>query len=462
MKNITIITVLSLVLCVSACTYDYEMPDYSNAAPLYSIKELPTEVKQEWRQIAMEHGLNLDISKEQWGIIVTEKNEKGDILYEGIPRVNADNTARILEVSFQCLGRLGSFDWNYYEICRFKLSTVYKLKVSPIPCVVEITTDNAYTVESSSEMIYTYNVTYGVDVTLVIIDTIESLGYKISKAKMIITEKDKNENILFQGYKKNVSGQIISQKGAETIEITIEFYGWPKGTYTNEVKVGTLTFDPLDLKDINNQETVLTINIPYTIVTFIEQEQQVPTVETIAATNVTQSSATLHGKITNISGSNIMECGFEYGIMSHSLLGKIKCNNNEAEMKVNLTELSDLSLTGDIYYRAYAVNSIGIGYGSILKFNLYSNTYLTTSGINDLKTYTTLGGEKIFGISSNTNWSITTSDSWFAVEPTNGSGNREVTVRVEADKKGLTRTGYLYIHYANKSISIQIFQSPSN
>lgn len=267
MKNITII--ILFLLSLSSCSYDYEMPNYSNATPLYSIKELPAGIQKEWRRIAISHGLDLNISQEKWETVVTEKNAKGDILYKGSPRIQADNTACSLEVAFRCLGRFKKTDWEYYEICTFKLSTAYDLAISPISCIVEISKDNTYTVEPppASEQVYRYNITYGSDVTMLIINTTESLGYDVSGAEMIITEKNKDGRVLFRGYRQNVNEMSVSKKGAQTVEVAIESYGWPKGNHNQRVKVGTLQFDePIELKTISNKTMKLTTNMPSTFV----------------------------------------------------------------------------------------------------------------------------------------------------------------------------------------------------
>ena len=184
-----------------------------------------------------------------------------------------------------------------------------------------------------------------------------------------------------------------------------------------------------------------------------------PTVKTETATNIDKDIATLNGTIIDNGGDKIIECGFYYGININPEIKKTLGDNNSSTLKLVLTNLKEGTT---YYYKAYATNSKGTSYGEVLSFNLNSDIHLTTNGTNVLKTYTPSGGEKTFNILSNTDWNITTSDSWFTIEPISGFGDRTVVVKVEADKKGLTRTGHLYIHYANKSVDIQILQSPSN
>lgn len=184
-----------------------------------------------------------------------------------------------------------------------------------------------------------------------------------------------------------------------------------------------------------------------------------PIVKTQGATDIGKDVATLNGNITDNGGDKIIECGFYYGTSENTEIKKSLGDNSLSALKLVLTNLKEGTT---YYYKAYATNSKGTSYGEVLSFNLNSDIHLTTSGTNALKTYTPSGGEKTFNILSNTDWNITTSDSWFTIEPINGFGDRTVVVKVEADKKGLTRTGHLYIHYANKSVDVQILQSPSN
>ena len=93
-----IIFVLS-AMSIHACSYDYEMPDLSNAAPTYSVGGVSEELRQVLIEDAKEYGLTFEYSAEHWRTIVKEKDEKGNILYEGEPRGIADKNANTLQVS---------------------------------------------------------------------------------------------------------------------------------------------------------------------------------------------------------------------------------------------------------------------------------------------------------------------------------------------------------------------------
>lgn len=264
MKMIRIAIILFMVSILSSCSYDYQMPDYSKATPLYLIEEIPTDVKSAWREIAVDYGLNLNIAQEKWEVLVCERDEKGNILYEGIPRGKADHFARSLEVSVRCLGLLKTYMNKYYEICRFKILNNYQLKISPIPCIVSITKDDNYMIDENIEKVYLYNISYGLDISQLIIDEVESLGYSVSYTNILVTEKDKNGKILYQG-KEKLGGEesAPSEIGAQTLDVSIEIYAWPKGIYDEEVRIGILKFDKsFELEDVNNKTLVLTQETP--------------------------------------------------------------------------------------------------------------------------------------------------------------------------------------------------------
>lgn len=93
-----------------------------------------------------------------------------------------------------------------------------------------------------------------------------------------------------------------------------------------------------------------------------------PSVTTSAATNIASTSAMGNGNITDDGGETITERGFEWDTDS----GAPYANSESEEGTFGEGEYS-LSLTGlpsgtTIYYRAFATNSEGTGYGSELNF----------------------------------------------------------------------------------------------
>ncbi|HSR89375.1 MAG TPA: LamG-like jellyroll fold domain-containing protein [Candidatus Udaeobacter sp.] len=101
----------------------------------------------------------------------------------------------------------------------------------------------------------------------------------------------------------------------------------------------------------------------------------VPTVTTSPASSVTASTLTLNGSITATGGADATQSGFAYGT-SPTLATTIATSTLGAQSgTASFSEgITGLSPSTTYYFRAYAINSTGIGYGSI-----QSTTTLPTS-----------------------------------------------------------------------------------
>lgn len=264
MKNIVI---LLLLLGLVSCTYDYEMPDYSNIRPTYYI-EMSDDIEAEWEQIASKYlpdAKKIDIE-------VTERDKNGNILYRGTARKEADYNAYNLEVTAICIT---SAFTEPYEICRFKLPTKYPLKISPGASVIKIDTNTDYSIELPpiSDRITAYDISYDSEVESLIKNTIEKIYhtfYTFEKSEIIITENDENGDILYQGNKESS----VSQKGTKTVNIAIEIYGIPKGGSYPITQMGILKFeDPIDLEDLTSQKKILTANMKHAFTDLLPESE---------------------------------------------------------------------------------------------------------------------------------------------------------------------------------------------
>ncbi|MEK7662047.1 MAG: hypothetical protein AAB355_00915 [Patescibacteria group bacterium] len=106
-----------------------------------------------------------------------------------------------------------------------------------------------------------------------------------------------------------------------------------------------------------------------TIETFTASSCTAPAVATNAATNVDASSATLNGNITATGGSNSTVRGFAWG--TNSSLATVFATTTESGSFGTGAFTKNVSglLSGVTYYfRAYATNATGTGYGSIQSF----------------------------------------------------------------------------------------------
>lgn len=111
--------------------------------------------------------------------------------------------------------------------------------------------------------------------------------------------------------------------------------------------------------------------------TFATISYNVPTVQTVGSSNVSYTTATCKGQITSDGGSKVTECGICY-----STWQSLPDIYNPENMKMTATadssgnfscDLTELLVGFKYYYRAYAVNSEGVAYGT-------SKTFTTTSG----------------------------------------------------------------------------------
>lgn len=98
---------------------------------------------------------------------------------------------------------------------------------------------------------------------------------------------------------------------------------------------------------------------------------EAPDVTTSSATNIKGTSATLNGTVDLNNGSNITECGFVYSTSSSNLtVNSSSCTKVKVNATGKLTDydfsksISGLALNTKYYYKAYATNSEGTGYGS--------------------------------------------------------------------------------------------------
>lgn len=92
----------------------------------------------------------------------------------------------------------------------------------------------------------------------------------------------------------------------------------------------------------------------------------VPVLNTSNATDITASSAKLHGSIVQNGNSTISECGFVYDVIQYPTIenNKVTVQNRNGMLETEV----QLSPNTTYYVRAYARNSIGIGYGPQIAF----------------------------------------------------------------------------------------------
>ncbi|HXK31964.1 MAG TPA: peptidoglycan-binding protein, partial [Candidatus Paceibacterota bacterium] len=97
-----------------------------------------------------------------------------------------------------------------------------------------------------------------------------------------------------------------------------------------------------------------------------EEEIDVPTVTTNAASSITSDRAALNGTITNIGGESVTTRGFQYGLSQTPSITA----SSPGSFGTGAYSLDTLALNTNTkyYFRAFATNSAGTGYGSWLSF----------------------------------------------------------------------------------------------
>ena len=260
-----------------SCNNEYDYPDVSNARPSYHVDNIPSDVCKKWVGDAKQYGLSFEVAGEKWESVVEELDANGNILYSGVNRGLADKDAKALKVGFICKQRVSTIDDNYYDVCTFWLDKSFKLEISPKVNEVSVNSTDNYTIKEpdASRRIYRYNITSDNSISMLRINTEDSLGYQLSRTKLSIIEKDKNGEVIYNGSPGiHPSGGYISHVGATEIIPITDFYGWPKKTYNNEVKVGTITFQPFTLSP--NIDIVLSTSNVYTIELIPEEQRSTP------------------------------------------------------------------------------------------------------------------------------------------------------------------------------------------
>lgn len=162
-----------------------------------------------------------------------------------------------------------------------------------------------------------------------------------------------------------------------------------------------------------------------------------PVVTTTAASSINTNSALLGGNITSDNGSAITERGVVYSTTDNTPEIGEGGVTKEAEGGTTTGTFSEtinsLTTSTTYYFRAYAINANGTGYGDVLSFTTFSDlpTLTTTDASNVTTTSATFGGNiadqgnsavterGIVYSATNANPKITDTD---ATKDTNGTG----------------------------------------
>ena len=127
---------------------------------------------------------------------------------------------------------------------------------------------------------------------------------------------------------------------------------------------------------------------------YFNSEMTIPAVTTTPAIDISYTSATVGGNVTENGGASVTERGVCYSISANPTTSntKITSGSGLGEFTCNLSDLQD----GMTYYaRAYAINEKGIAYGDEVRFTTKTKTIATvatTPATNVSYTSATVGG----------------------------------------------------------------------
>ena len=115
--------------------------------------------------------------------------------------------------------------------------------------------------------------------------------------------------------------------------------------------------------------------------TFATKAYYKPTVTTSAPTNITSSSATISGNVTNDGGTDIIERGICYATIQTPTINNYKVIHNSTGIGSFTCTLTGL-VEGITYYaRAYARNSVGVAYGEVVNFVALETKNITAKAL---------------------------------------------------------------------------------
>ena len=181
-----------------------------------------------------------------------------------------------------------------------------------------------------------------------------------------------------------------------------------------------------------------------------------PTVAATTATNVSYTSVTLGGNVTNENGATVTERGVCYGTSTNPTINdnKVTAENGTGTFTVSVANLAD-GVT--FYARAYAINERGITYGEAVSFTTTKITapmVTTTIASNISYTSVTLGGNVIAENGASVTergvcWSTSSNPTVNNSKQSVGSGTGTFTTNITGLSDGVT---YYVRAYAINSV----------
>ena len=147
-----------------------------------------------------------------------------------------------------------------------------------------------------------------------------------------------------------------------------------------------------------------------------------PTVTTVEATNVTSSSATVGGNVTNDNGTSVTERGVCWATTDNPTVSGNKIVSGKGTGSFSVT-LSSLSAGTTYYVRAYAKNNEGTSYGTTITF---TPNIIVNGAIQ--KAFSVSATKKVYFSQGNLQYQASTETWRFAEHQYNMTGNANTQI----------------------------------
>ncbi len=200
--------------------------------------------------------------------IITEKDENGDTIrsfeHRMVDGMIITTVAKTIDVEIPLYGQPQNSAEKVYVGSYF----FRNIKIKEINgTTLTLTEDMEHEFVGNENMTYFYNIDRN-NLSVMVIEKINSYGYSVADVNMIITEKDGNGRAIRTFGHRVIDGMIYSAAGAKTIDVEITLYGFNENN--DKIYVGSYIFKDIKLEDINGTTLTLTEDMEHE---FVENEK---------------------------------------------------------------------------------------------------------------------------------------------------------------------------------------------
>lgn len=204
---------------------------------------------------------------------IVEKDKDGKILYNGLRTSHpgleysiAAKGTKTVDVFIDFYGRhgssssekLGSIKFENIPLNEYGETIIYLDNYPYTVCTEDLT--HQYKIETSGYYFVTGNGYSPSEIK----EQVKNMGYDYVSSEMTgVIERDIKGTVLYQGEIKKPNGYSISEEGARTIDILIDYYGWTDAN-TNKTKVLTVIIHNISLNKFGETD-ISPYNQSYTI-----------------------------------------------------------------------------------------------------------------------------------------------------------------------------------------------------